>query len=76
MTPFARFAFYWEDAGQNYFNVSDNTSSVYCNKSTISQNTVEKLGLPIVKTEEDEAAIIDQDNRAFWALRQMAGVRS
>ena len=70
MTPFARFAFYWADAGQDFYNVSDSTSSVYCHKSTISINTVEKLGLPVVKTVEDEAAIIDQDNRAFWALHQ------
>ena len=74
MTPFARFAFNWVDAGQDFFNVSDSTSSVYCHKSTISLNTVEKLGLPIVRTEEDEAAIIDRDNKAFWALHQ--GVRS
>lgn len=69
MIPYARYEFYWEDAGGNYYNVVDSGSRVYSDRSTISEKSVQELGLPVVQSAEDEEAMIRASNLSFLALR-------
>ena len=62
MIPHAKFAFNWEEAGGEYYNVNDLNSIVYADGSTLSKKTVKSLGLPVVKSIKDEEDLIHQMN--------------
>lgn len=65
MIPFVRFAFHWSEANEDYFTLIDHNGvfgSNHPHGSTISETTVKQLGLPIVRTAEDEERLIETAN--------------
>lgn len=76
MIPHAKHAFNWTEAGGEFFNVVDAGGVVYADGSTISKKTVDHLGLPIVRTAEDEEELIRTINLAFMGMREIGGKKS
>lgn len=70
MIPFARLVFYWTEAKERYFQVIDPEKDIYEHGSTVSESTVNNLGLFKVCNAEDEERLLDVTNQAIFQLRR------
>jgi hypothetical protein len=71
MLPYALFRFDWPEAGGKMFEAVDQDNRVYKEGSTISETTVDKLGLKKIKGDEDAQELIHMSNAAYLGLQML-----